>query len=218
MNIIYTIVSELPGFAKGILVSFEVFSGLLTLGIIVGLIIAILEVFAKPYVRFIVSLIRRIIWAIPQILLLFVIYYLPFDLSPKITAIIALGLSSATFQSQIFRGAFQAVKTGQLEAGQAMGLGKLKTIWFIVIPQMTRYVIGPWTNEFVIQVKATSIAYVVGVGEIIRQAKYIIAYSHGNTLIVYFFVAMIYFIICKTGNFFFCFLSNKIWVPGFERR
>ena len=218
MEIIRILISELPQFAKGTLIALEVLAGLLSLGLVLGLGIALAEIFGNTVVKLVATTVRKLLWAIPQLVLLFLVFYLPFDLNPVLAAIIALGLCSSAFQSQIFRGAILSVQSGQIEAAKAMGLSKPKIIFYIVIPQMIRLSIGPWTNEFSSELKDTSLAYVVGVVEIMRQAKYIIAYTFGNTAAVYLFVGVLYFILTRIGTFFFYKLEERLWVPGFEKR
>jgi hypothetical protein len=105
-----------------------------------------------------------------------------------------------------------------LRAAKAMGMSRPRTIFSIVIPQMIRLSIGPWTNEFSSELKDTSLAYVVGVVEIMRNAKYIIAYTYGNTAAVYLFVGILYFTLTRIGTYFFYKLEDRLWVPGFSDR
>lgn len=218
MEIVHTLIGELPQFGKGVLVAVELLIGIMSLGMVLGLIFATAEVFGSWPVRLIVGCIRKLLWAVPQLVLLSIVFYLPFNLSPMVAAICALGLCSAAFQSQIFRGAILSIQSGQLEAAKAMGLGKFKTIIYIVIPQMVRFSIGSWTNELASELKDTSLAYVVGVMEIMRQGKSIISYTFGNSLVVYFFIACIYFCMTRMGTSIFYRIEDKLWVPGFKKR
>ncbi len=218
MHIFNVILSESPQFLKGILIAIELAAGLLTFGFILGMVIAILEVFGNKIISKITIFIRKVLWGIPQMILLLLVFYLPFDLDPMIAAIIALGLCSSAFQSQIFRGAILSVDPGQIEAAKAMGLTSWKILLYIITPQMIRLSIGPWTNEFSSEIKDTSLAYVVGLVEIMRQARYIITYTYGNSLTVFFFVGMIYFVLTKIGNTIFFKIEDLLWVPGFEKR
>jgi len=218
MHIFSVILSELPQFLKGTIIAIELATGLLTFGFILGMIMAMLEVFGNKIISKITSFIRKLLWGIPQIILLLLVFYLPFDLNPMVAAIIALGLCSSAFQSQIFRGAILSVDPGQIEAAKAMGLKSWKILLYIIIPQITRLSIGPWTNEFSSEIKDTSLAYVVGLVEIMRQARYIITYTYGNSLTVFLFVGMIYFVLTKIGNTIFFKIEDLLWVPGFEKR
>ncbi len=218
MEIIKILISELPQFAKGTLVAIEVLAGLLLVGLVLGLSIALAEIFGNTFIKVFATTLRKLLWAVPQLVLLFLVFYLPFDLNPLFAAIIALGLCSAAFQSQIFRGAILSIQSGQMEAAKAMGLSRPKIIYYIVIPQMIRLSIGPWTNEFASELKDTSLAYVVGVVEIMRNAKYIIAYTYGNSAAVYLFVGVLYFVLTRIGTYLFYRLEESLWVPGFGKR
>ncbi len=218
MDIISVIISELPQFGKGTIVALEVLFGLLAVGMVIGLGLAVCEVFGNGFIRLVATNIRKLLWAVPQLVLLFLVFYLPFDMPALLAAIIALGLCSAAFQSQIFRGAITSIDQGQLEAARSMGLSQLGVLRHIIFPQMAILAIGPWTNEFASELKDTSLAYVVGVVEIMRQAKYIIAYTFGNSAAVYAFVAVLYFLLTRIGTMLLYRLEKRLWVPGFEKR
>ena len=120
MEIIQTLIGELPQFGKGILTALELLVGLMSLGIVLGLFLAALGVFGNRPIKIGASWVRKILWAVPQLVLLSIVFYLPFNLNPMVAAIVALGSCSAAFQSQIFRGAILAVQPGQIEAARAI--------------------------------------------------------------------------------------------------
>lgn len=105
-----------------------------------------------------------------------------------------------------------------MEAAQAIGLSRLRAIRFIILPQALRLVIGPWTNIFTMEVKDISLAYSIGVLELLRRGRFIITYSRGNAMLIYTTVAIFYFIIARFGNSLLYRLEDKLWLPGFERR
>lgn len=212
------IAGELPFFLKGTLVAIEVLLGLITLGLILGLILAAMETYGNKLISIIAVIIERVFRGIPQVVLLLLVFYLPFDLPPILVAIVALGLCSAAYQSQIFRGAIQSIRSGQMMAARALGMTELGAIRYIILPQAIRRAIGPWSNEFSSEIKDTSLAYIVGVVEILRRARYIIAYTYGHALVIYIFCAIIYLILTRAGNALLYYLERKLWVPGFERR
>ena len=127
MEIIKILIAELPQFVQGTIVALEVLAGLLIVGLVLGLAIALAEVFGNTLIKFIATTLRKLLWAVPQPVLLFLVFYLPFDLNPMVAAILALGLCSSAFQSQIFRGAILSVQSGQIEAAKAMGLNRPKS-------------------------------------------------------------------------------------------
>ena len=158
--------------------------------------------------------------SLPVVLLLLFYYGVTdfIEMTSFVAAVTALGLRTTAYQSQIFRGAIQSVPPGQVLAAQSMGMSKLRAVREVVLPQALRHAIGPWTNEFSSELKATSLAYVIGVVELTRQGKYIISSTQGNVLVVFGVVALMYFLVNRAGNWALYRFEGAIAVPGFERR
>ncbi len=211
------LLAELPILVGSVVVVAEVLFGVMSFGFFLGLGLATMEVYGGVFSNC-AAFIQRFFRAIPPIVLLLLVFYLPFDIPPLLVAILGLGLCSAAYQSQIFRAAIQSVRTGEIVAARALGMTKLQAVLHIVLPQALRRAIGPWTNEFASEIKDTSLIYVVGIPELLRRARYIIAYTRGNALLMYAIVAVIYFILTRFGTSFLYWLEGRLWVPGFERR
>jgi polar amino acid transport system permease protein len=139
------------------------------------------------------------------------------------SASIALGLRSAAYQSQIFRGAIQAVSQEQMMAARSLGMSKLQAIRHIILPQAFRLAIPPWSNEFSSVLKDTSLASAIGVLELAKQGTLImtrIQYARGARwiLIIWIVVALIYLALTFVGNRSLSFLEDRLRIPGFEVR
>jgi polar amino acid transport system permease protein len=215
------LIHEYASLLQGGLVVIVLAAGLLTLGFFLGLTLAAMEVYGNRYVSFLASSTQKIIRGVPALVLLYLgLFGLTalIDMPTILVAIIALGVRSAAYQSQIFRGAIQAIESGQMEAAQAIGMSKIKAIRYIIIPQVLRRAIGPWTNEFSAEVKDTSLAYAIGVLEILKRGRFIINYSHGNAMLIYCVIAIYFFILTRTGNAILYRIERRISIPGFERR
>jgi polar amino acid transport system permease protein len=141
--------------------------------------------------------------------------YIPFNAFTA--AVLALGLRSAAYQSQIFRASIQATDTGEVMAGRALGMSKAQVVRKIVLPQALRRSIGAWTNEYSSELKATSLAYVIGVVELTRQGSYIISSLQGSALTVMAVVASFYFIVNALGNAGLYALERRFAIPGAEQ-
>jgi len=81
-------------------------------------------------------------------------------------AILGFILNGAAYQAEYFRGAIESVGEGQITAGRAIGLSKVETIYYVVLPQGLRYAIPSWTNEFVYLIKYSSLAAFITVPEL----------------------------------------------------
>ncbi|QPM91666.1 amino acid ABC transporter permease [Pseudooceanicola algae] len=130
-----------------------------------------------------------------QILVFF--YVLPYaglDLPAMAAAILAVGLCSAAYSSEILRGALQAIPAGQKEAAMAIGIPPLALWRRILVPQAIRIGLPSLINELILLVKVSSLASVVGIGELTRVAQNITGQTY-RPLEIYITAALIYFAI-----------------------
>ncbi len=199
----------------------ELLIAFMSLGFVIGIVLSVTEVYGNRWSSMVAVMIERFFRGVPAVVLLFLFYYGLSDIynvSSFTAATLALGFRTAAYQSQIFKGAIQTVGSGQMEAARAIGMSKFQAIWSIIFPQALRFGIGPWSNEFASELKDTSLAYTIGVVELLRRAKYIVSYTYGNALIVYGFCAILYLILVRSGNTILYRIESKLQMPGFEMR
>ena len=180
-----------------IIAIFSVIIGIL-IGIVVALIrnnydknnkMKILNFIAKSYVD--------IIRGTPVILQLMIIYYVIFksvDISVVLVGILAFGINSGAYVSEIIRAGIQSISVGQTEAGYALGLKYGQVMRHIVLPQAIRNILPALGNEFITLVKETSVGAYIGIVELTKASDIIASWTYD-----YFFplilVAIIYLII-----------------------
>lgn len=198
-----------------------------------GLILGILSVWRKPTVQWSSMTARRKIWvgfmlalkwssvtvsnAVRGIPLLMVVFW-SFLLWPKFigvshlenqSVIVALSLFTSAYMAQIVRAGIEGIPAGQTEAGVSTGLSSFQVMLFIVLPQGLRNMIPSFVNQFVSMIKDTSLAFIVGVDELMHVATQV----SNRTLLypteIFLFVALVYFVIC------YAFTSLSRWL---ERR
>jgi polar amino acid transport system permease protein len=129
--------------------------------------------------------------------ILFVYFGLPeigILLSPIAAASIALGMNTAAYQAEYFRGAIQSIEAGQVEAARSLGMAQKQVIFNIVLPQALRRVIPQWSNEPILLLKYSSIAFVIGVPELMARAQ-MIGYSTFRFFDAFLLAALIYLIL-----------------------
>ncbi len=211
----------LPSLLSGTLVTIILTIYFLALGFLVGILLALGRVYGSRYLQlFIIRPFERFFRAVPALVLLFLFYfgssYFHVEISAFVAAILAMGLRSAAYQSEIFRGAIQSIGEGQLKAARSIGMSMAQSIRYVILPQALRLSIPPWANEYAVVLKDSSLAYAVGVTELLRQGRYIVARTFGNALLVYTFCALIYFILVFTGNQLLKVLEEKYRIPGYE--
>lgn len=190
----------------------------LFVGIVVGLPTSLVQIYGNRAARLSASIFEQTFRGLPALVLLFLFYFglSAYNVSPLAAATLAMGLRSAAYQSQIFRGAILAIESGQMVAARAIGMSRLKAIRCIIIPQAMRLAIPPWSNEYANVMKDTSFVFVVGIVELMRQGRYVVARSFGNALLVYIVIAIIYFLLTYFGTYLLGRLAKRYTIPGFS--
>lgn len=212
----------MPVLLRGIAVNLELLVGLIALGLVVGILIALIEVYAP---RSLAALALGYEWffrGVPELVLLFLFYYglsqFGLEISAFFAAVLALGFRSSAYQSQIFRGAIQSVGAGQWLAARSLGMGKLRSVIHIILPQALRLSIPPWSNEFSSVLKDTTLAYGIGVVEVLRQARYLNARNFRLAMPAYITVALLFLLLTYLGNSALGRLEKRLRIPGLETR
>lgn len=211
--------SILPALLNGTIVTLQLTFSSLLLGFLIGLPLGIGQVYGNKLLSRAISVYERIVRSIPLLVILMLVFYgLPsvgLNLPAFLAAVIGIGVRSSAYQSQIFRGAIQSIKSGQLLAARSLGMTRLQAIRDITIPQALRRAIPPWTNEFTIVLKDTPLAYALGVVELLRRGRYII-YSTFKPMVVFITAALIYFVLTRAGNSLLDYVDEKLKIPGYE--
>lgn len=131
-----------------------------------------------------------------------------------IAATIALGFRSAAYQSQIFRGALQSIDDGQMEAARSIGMSRLEAIRHVMVPQAMRRSVPGFQNEFTIVLKDTSIAFAIGLGELLKRSHDLFIQETTAVLEVIIFISLIYFVLTFGTNRLLDYLSYTFAIPG----
>jgi polar amino acid transport system permease protein len=92
-------------------------------------------------------------------------------MTPFLSALLGLGINQGAYTSEVMRAGMLSVDIGQYEAAQAIGMGRLRALRRIILPQAMRVVIPPLGNEFIGMVKATSLASVIQYPELLHNAE-----------------------------------------------
>ena len=182
------------------------------LGFISGSLLAFGEIYIPSPFSYIFRWIGEILRGIP-LMILFLILYFGLKLDTLTSAILGLGLRSAAFQGQIFRSSLEGVGFGQLQAALSIGMKRFQVFKEILLPQAIRIMIPGWTNEFITVLKDTSIAFVLGVSDIMTRAD-LISRSIGRYLEIYIFIAIVYFVIVKGSTYILNLTYEKNRIPG----
>ncbi len=209
--------SIIPQLLEGAWVSIKLAAVGLTAGLLLGLPLALLRSYGNWLLRLLAITYIEIFRGTPLLLQLFIIYYgLPdvgIILPRFVAAWAALGLNSAAYQAEYFRGAFQAVDPGQLVAARSIGMTRAQAILHMVLPQALRLVIPPWTNEAVYIVKYAAVAFTVAVPDLLARGKILNA-SALRPIEIFLTVAAIYVIMLSSLGSFMQWIEKKVRIPG----
>jgi polar amino acid transport system substrate-binding protein len=157
----------------------------MALAVVVGAVIASGRVYGPRPVAMALTAWVEIIRGTPLLLQLFVLYFglaTVVQLPAFLAALIGLGLNYAAYESEIYRGALQAVPSGQLEAARTLGFSDRQTLALIRAPQAFRLALAPMTNDFVALLKDSSLVSVITVVELTKQTS-IFAANIGSWLL-----------------------------------
>ncbi|MFD1510419.1 amino acid ABC transporter permease [Lacimonas salitolerans] len=147
---------------------------ILTLGAIVGVLVCLVRLYAPRPLRWLAIAYIDLFRAIPILVLLVLIYYaLPFmgiRFGPFVSASLALGLVFSSFTAEVFRAGIQAIPKGQIEAADALGLSFPVIILRVILPQAFRIAIPAHTSNSVAIAKDTSLASIVAMPDLLKQA------------------------------------------------
>jgi polar amino acid transport system permease protein len=160
----------------------------MALGIVLGVVVAIMRLSPNPVLRSVASGYTWLFRGTPLILQLLLWFNLALVfpaigipglwsvhavdiMTPFLAALLGLGINQGAYTSEVMRAGMLSVDAGQYEAAQAIGMGRLRALRRIILPQAMRVVIPPLGNEFIGMVKATSLASVIQYPEVLHNAE-----------------------------------------------
>lgn len=188
-----------------------------TIGLLLGSILAFLEMYTPKPLSTIALLVEEAIRGTPLLVVMFIVFFgLPaigISLDPVSAAVVSIGIRSLAYQSQIIRGALSSIPAGQLEAALSIGMSRGQAFTSIVIPQAIRIAVPGLVNQFTIDLKDTSIAYAIGVAEVFTQAVHVaqVIFDYLTPLL---FVGLIYFTLTFTVSRVSEYFYRRYSIPG----
>ncbi|KQM25196.1 MULTISPECIES: amino acid ABC transporter permease [unclassified Frigoribacterium] len=176
----------------------------MAIGLVIAVVIALMRLSGKAALAGIARVYISIIRGTPLLVQLFVVFYgLPsigVKLDPWPSAIIAFSLNVGGYAAEVIRAAILSVPKGQWEAAHTIGMSRGLALRRIILPQAARVSVPPLSNTFISLVKDTSLASVILVVELFRQAEQIATVSN-QFLLIYLEAALVYWVICLILSF-----------------
>ena len=190
--------------------------------VLLSLTLTIIRYYKVPVLTTIVNVYIDVFRGTPLLTQLFFIYYGFAQISPFFknmeainAAILGLTLNAASYTTESMRSALESISKGQTEAGLSVGMTRLQVLYHVIIPQAARVAIPILSNDFIALLKNSSMAFTLGVREIMGQAT-LIGNGSFKFFEAYLIVVVIYFCLSKIINIGQKYLEKYLYNQGGE--
>nr|WP_326530012.1 ABC transporter permease subunit [Rhodoferax sp.] len=172
---------------QGALLTVAVSVSALLVSIVLGLLGAGAKLSGRPVWVALATLYTTVIRGIPELVLMLLIFYggtmglnyalewmgseATVDINPFVAGMLTIGFIYGAYMTETFRGAMLSIPKGQTEAAWAFGMGRTQTFLRITAPQMVRYALPGFTNNWLVLIKATALVSLIGLQEMTYAAK-----------------------------------------------
>ena len=199
-----------PRFLDGLLVTAKLVAISFTLGAVLGLLLALARMSRSRILQRLSASYIYFFRGSPLLAQLFLLYYglgslkafwqdvglWWFFRDAWYCTLLAFTLNTAAYQAEIFRGSLLAVAPGQYEAADALGLKRSTTFFKVILPQSLVVAIGPLGNELILMIKASAIASLVTIYDLMGVTK--LAFSRSFDFQIYLWAAVLYLLIVES--------------------
>ena len=167
----------------GITLYVTVVSGII--GVILGLVTAIMRLSKNKLIRYPARVYVEIIRGTPVVVQLTIIYFIVFSsvaIDKSVVAFIAFGINSGAYVSEVIRAGIQAVDKGQMEAAKSLGMSNSMAMKEIILPQALKNILPTLGNEFIVLIKETSVMGFIGGMDLMRAGDKIRSITYQATV------------------------------------
>ncbi len=208
----------LPALNKGLLVSLALIVPSAIIGFAGGILLGVQRVYASPFWRSIgdwhVALFRGVPLAVQLMLIYYALPKIGLYFDPYGAALVSFVLCSSAYHSEYIRGALFSIRQGQIKAAYALGMTKLQTIVWIIIPQAARRALPGCGNEVIYLIKYSSLAYLVTCMELMGEGK-VVASTTFRFTEVFVVVGVYYLAMVTVATYILHRLEKRFYIPGF---
>lgn len=218
MNLVFNLSEWMPDLLEGAVITVEITTLCIAMGIVLGLMLAIARLYGRHVFYWAATVYINFFRGTPVLAQLFLVYYgLPtigIRMEPFTSGVLALGLNTAAYQAEYFRGAIQSLPAGQMLAARSIGMNRAQALQSIILPQALRLVIPPWSNELVLMLKYSSIVFMATVMDLMGEGL-VLASETYRYFEIFIVVAVMYLILVGVVTFLLGRLQAWLRVPGF---
>jgi polar amino acid transport system permease protein len=206
-------------FFDGSVVTVEITIVAVAIGVVLGVALSLTRLYGPRWLAALAIAYIELFRGTPLLVQLFVVYYgLPsfgilFD--NLTAAFLTLGMNSAAYQAEYFRGAIKSIDPGQMTAARATGMTQLQGIRHILLPQAMRVVLPAWSNEVIGVMKASAVVFLIAVEDLMAQAKIIFGRTF-DPVEAYVVVSIVYLVLIGALAFLLSRVERRLRIPGLE--
>ena len=172
---------------QGALLTVGVSLAALLVSVVLGLVGAAAKLSGRPVLVALATVYTTLVRGVPELVLMLLIFYggtiglnnllealgspSTVDINPFLAGVLTIGFIYGAYMTETFRGAILSIPKGQMEAAWAFGMGRTRTFLRITAPQMVRYALPGFTNNWLVLIKATALISLIGLQEMTYLAK-----------------------------------------------
>jgi len=200
---------------RGTLVTLELALASLVLAVVLGLIGAAAKLSGNPVAGRVASAYTTLIRGVPDLVLMLLVFFggqqllnqigvatgwwRYLEVNQLVSGIVTIGFIFGAYMTETFRGAILAIPRGQIEAAKACGMSPRLRFRRIVWPQMVRYALPGFTNNWLVQIKSTALVSVIGLQDVVYNA-YVAGRSTRQLFTFFFAVLVIYLVLTAVSD------------------
>ncbi|WP_391118655.1 amino acid ABC transporter permease [Psychrobacillus sp. L3] len=226
--IISMIINNWPLFLRGAGMTLLISIISTIIGAIIGLLAGVIRTIPTPerkvkrvilkIVNIILSVYIEFFRGTPMIVQAMVIFYgsamaFGVDMDRTVAAIFIVSINTGSYMAEIVRGGVISIEKGQFEAAQAIGMNHLQTMFQVILPQVIRNILPATGNQFIINIKDTSVLNVIGVTELYFQTKTVAGISF-KYFEPFFVACILYFVMTFTVTLILRYIERKLEGPA----
>ncbi|MCL2223737.1 MAG: amino acid ABC transporter permease [Defluviitaleaceae bacterium] len=196
---------------NGMFITIQLSMGAILVGLVLGSIIVAFKMSRFKILNFISFVYLGAVRGTPavtQIMLIAAIFFAGFRGNRVWIGILALGINSGAYVAEIIRAGIMSIDKGQTEAGLSLGLNKVQTMSFVVMPQAVKNILPTFVNEFIVLIKETAIVGFVAIQDLTRVAQQILARTADFTPLLV--AAAMYLILISSLTFLLGLLEKRL--------
>ena len=193
----------------GLWVTISLALATLPFGLLLGFLVALAKTSSDSALRVAANIYTTIFRGLPELLTLFIMFYgLPLllngiyglwtenpdlQINNFIAGMVALGTVFSAYAAEVFQSAFRGIAKGQYEAGTSLGLGPLRTLRLVIVPQLLRLALPGLSNLWLILLKETALVSAIGLPDLLRQTG--VAARVSKEAFLFFSIACLFYLV-----------------------